>query len=702
MIEKDYKTARDLYKRAMSFNSSDDYPPLKITEIDRIEADLLKQDKLKEAEETKKNIAYSRLLKLGDNNFDSKRYQTARDNYQEALDIKPTETYPKQKIAELDVLLTQIANEREKYKKQSSDFFDLDAEIYGEEVNMSADDVNLVITKTEDSRQARMYAKLRDYVDSLNLAQGKDIDRETNTTYLSYEDYDRIKEKIIKEEGENDYAREANYLSFELFREYHIKEKAERALKASEGNSEIADQINDLKEDIIEDGKEGQASIEKNAKNYEKLNDRLIKEKENLELESIDKTSEIYNETTRLKEKLIKEGEEGQESIERNAANYNRLNDRFAKEQEAIAENNIDKTSEVFKQTTDLKERLIEQNTEGQESIEQNAKQYEKLNDRFATEAEDRRDINELKERLIEQNTDGQLAIEENAKTYNELNDRFAEEQEAIAENNIDKTSEIYNQTTRLKDELIEDGKDGQAAIEENAKQYDKLNDRLADENAEIAKNNINKTNEIYDQTTYLKEKLITEAKDGQATIDKNAKEYQDYKDDLVAQKQNEAAKEERAGSELAKQIDEFKEKRIAENTAANLATESHAINYENLNDRLASEGDYAAKENINNSDRNAKNYENIKDNLGDQKSDATVNDLALMFPEGVTQKIYQRKNEQGEVTEVTVRRIVVKGKKGNEYRKTTNKMGSIYFKNGRPITDVTWDIETSGEIVDE
>src|SRR5690606_3323113 len=157
MLEKDYKTARDLYKRAMAFNSSDDYPPLKIAEIDRIEAEQQREEKLKEAEETKKNLAYSRLIKLGDNNYDSKRYQTARDNFQEALDIKPGEAYPKQKIAELDVLLTQIANEREQYKKQSDDFFNIDAELYGEEVNMDADDVNLIITKSEDNRQQRMY-----------------------------------------------------------------------------------------------------------------------------------------------------------------------------------------------------------------------------------------------------------------------------------------------------------------------------------------------------------------------------------------------------------------------------------------------------------------------------------------------------------------------------------------------------------------
>ena len=72
---------------------------------------------------------------------------------------------------------------------------------------------------------------------------------------------------------------------------------------------------------------------------------------------------------------------------------------------------------------------------------------------------------------------------------------------------------------------------------------------------------------------------------------------------------------------------------------------------------------------------------------------------LALIFPQGVTQKIYQRKNEEGDVIEVTVRRIVVNGNDGDEYLQRTTKTGSVYFKNGMPIDETTYSTESGGKI---
>jgi hypothetical protein len=65
-------------------------------------------------------------------------------------------------------------------------------------------------------------------------------------------------------------------------------------------------------------------------------------------------------------------------------------------------------------------------------------------------------------------------------------------------------------------------------------------------------------------------------------------------------------------------------------------------------------------------------------------------------FPQGVTEEVYTRKDADGNVSEVTVRRIVVEGDYGNEYRKVVTKSGTYYFKNNRTITNQTWDMETA------
>lgn len=709
---KEYDEAKGLYNRALVFNPSAEYPALKITEIDKILAELSTKEKLEQEEEARKNLLYQKLISSGDKDYERKFFKEARNNYQEASFLKPEEIYPKNKMLELDKLIAELDKEEEKYKGFSSDYFKMDAEAYGEEVNISESDADLIISKSIDDREYENYLKMRRYVDSMKTVDIKDVERNTDNTYLSFEDYDRIKQKITKENEKADINREQNVTSYQLFLDYYAKEKEKEATNAYEYNGEIANQIDDLKEEIIEKESTGQSNIEENAKNYEKLNDRFVNEDKAIKNENTDKTSEIFNETENFKEKLIAEHNDGQEAIEANAKNYERLNDRFVQEDKAIKDENIDKTSEIYNQTERLKEKLITQQNDGQEAIEVNAKNYERLNDRFYEENKEKNiamldfqselagDIDNLKERLIQDYADGQYSIELNAKNYERLNDRFAEEDKSIKDENINKTGEIYNQTENLKEKLIAEHNDGQATIEANAKNYERLNDRFVNQDKAIKDDNTNKTSEIYNQTTRLKDHLIDDQKDGQEKIEGNAKMYENYNDKLTHSKEKQAENQARVGQEVANDIEKLKEKRIVENQAGNIAIEANAANYESLNERLTNQKEYLAEKNTDDTYKNAGEYESIKENMDKHESENVKNQLALMFPEGVTQKVYQRKNEEGEVVEVTVKRVVVRGNKGNEYRKTTSRTGSYYFKNGLPITSNTWDLETAGKIV--
>jgi len=69
---------------------------------------------------------------------------------------------------------------------------------------------------------------------------------------------------------------------------------------------------------------------------------------------------------------------------------------------------------------------------------------------------------------------------------------------------------------------------------------------------------------------------------------------------------------------------------------------------------------------------------------------------LAQQFPQGITEKIYERKDSNGDVTELTIVRIVVSGNKGSEYKKVKSKYGVSYFKNGGIISQFIWDTETN------
>ena len=81
--------------------------------------------------------------------------------------------------------------------------------------------------------------------------------------------------------------------------------------------------------------------------------------------------------------------------------------------------------------------------------------------------------------------------------------------------------------------------------------------------------------------------------------------------------------------------------------------------------------------------------------------SDQMTDNLALKYPEGVTEKKYASKNTQGQVTGYVMIRIVVKGNKGWEYKKEVTNQITRFYKNGIPITSDVWDRETSGSAAD-
>jgi len=78
-----------------------------------------------------------------------------------------------------------------------------------------------------------------------------------------------------------------------------------------------------------------------------------------------------------------------------------------------------------------------------------------------------------------------------------------------------------------------------------------------------------------------------------------------------------------------------------------------------------------------------------------DQIDQHVKNELGTKFPEGVTQEVYKRNDDDGIVLSYIVRRVVVIEGEGNVYEKTQTKFGISYTKNGQPITDYTWENET-------
>ncbi|MEO0403827.1 MAG: hypothetical protein AAF193_03050, partial [Bacteroidota bacterium] len=108
MAEEKYADAVDKYEDALEIFPDKEPAPEKLAEAQR------KLDELNALAE--KEADYLRLIEEGEKNMGKERYEDAQANYQDALDLKPNERLPKDKLKEIEGILAD-AEKRAEYKK---------------------------------------------------------------------------------------------------------------------------------------------------------------------------------------------------------------------------------------------------------------------------------------------------------------------------------------------------------------------------------------------------------------------------------------------------------------------------------------------------------------------------------------------------------------------------------------------------------
>jgi len=105
LASEDYELALAAYNEALALKPNEEFPPEKVAEINAVLAETAR------IEELERN--YSALIIQADGLFAEGAYQESLDAYNDALELKPEEAYPPEKIAEIEVIITQLAEEAE-------------------------------------------------------------------------------------------------------------------------------------------------------------------------------------------------------------------------------------------------------------------------------------------------------------------------------------------------------------------------------------------------------------------------------------------------------------------------------------------------------------------------------------------------------------------------------------------------------------
>jgi tetratricopeptide (TPR) repeat protein len=104
--ETKYTDAISGYRKALTFKPSEKYPSEKITEAEKLIADLAALQQ-----------AYDKAIADGDKKLTEKDFENALSAFKNANTIKPAETYPQQKIAEIQAILDKNKAENDSYQE---------------------------------------------------------------------------------------------------------------------------------------------------------------------------------------------------------------------------------------------------------------------------------------------------------------------------------------------------------------------------------------------------------------------------------------------------------------------------------------------------------------------------------------------------------------------------------------------------------
>jgi len=110
---KEYATAKTQYTAALVLKPNEQYPKDKIAEIDGLmSSDAAEKARL--VKEKELDAKYKAAIAKGDAAFKLKTYSAAKAAYKEALDVKPSEQYPTDKISEIETILAAASSEKDK------------------------------------------------------------------------------------------------------------------------------------------------------------------------------------------------------------------------------------------------------------------------------------------------------------------------------------------------------------------------------------------------------------------------------------------------------------------------------------------------------------------------------------------------------------------------------------------------------------
>lgn len=624
--------AKTIYTKALGLDGTSLYAKKQIEECDI-------RQRLKD--QSLANSEYNEIIRLANESFDIKSYDKAKENYERALTVRPTDPHPKKRLKEIDAILNPVI-------VKSSTLEEL-----GDPYDNSIMDGHAALVKADIERKNLKNSKLINTIDGIKESENelstlKSLEQQTTTNEIY-----RITNSIAISDEASDLNRQA---TVDALRRSDVELENLTISNTAYKHAELLRSQETL--NLV---------VENSA------TDNTIRQNEQTKNATI-----LTNYTTEYADELRLQGErEALMSIE--------ADQKLIGIQEYINQEQAGNYDER-KETEMAIGRIVENAEQVKEELS-NSKQNELLSNKASIE------IVDIK--VAEKAQNDSKNASENNETIKEIGKVVVLADQVRSDQQYAHTSEI-----NLKVDQIN------TSIDESTIERDLNRLNTTEIIHQGSKNLDDLAYEAYNSETekYLKNKAIINEQviknDGVSELAdaNNASNISTI--DLLDKKANTTSNENSMSDEdqrlKAKANVEMHAASVEENaTVSTKKQEGNSAKFDDMNRTMNAED---ANKGVSQQDKSYSTQAKLN-NIENKQPEKVIlaNSLGQEYPEGVSQESFTQTDENGLMTSVITRRIVVINGHGNVYVRTQTLHAITYTKNGQPATEHLWQKETTG-----
>jgi tetratricopeptide (TPR) repeat protein len=582
---------------------------------------------------------YRKIVDAADKNFNNETYEKAKSYYERALTIKREDPYPKKKLAEIEAILNPVT------------VASVELEDLGDPFDNSIMDGMAALSEAEERRKGLNNARIDKKLDNIKDSESEMTMRKTQDHYDNSNKIYMVHQQITIDAGESDLNRE------EIVAAIRVAERELAETQRNNSNFEHSENLNDqgvlyaIDEEVALDYGERHAVYAENADIMKSYNTAMAKEL----------TEDAYAD------------------YGRNVDSDQKLMDVKIKVDQGVVED--------YAERAKVREDVVKAHKYAvDEASEMSADRYEVQLDNMAVVA----DVNAaVSSKTLE---DTEMAKDNNEELINVRNTII---DGTYAQNQVEQST-VYKANAEMADvkvrvqsdqedlgrnrtenvEILKVGKK-ELADAEMAKYNSEMDKYVQNKEGIAAQVVVNGEVSELEKAAHAKKVAYVDRMDKKAFVETQAGQEGDTEERLNTKKSIESV----YYSTEANTNEEVK--KIAEN-ATNLADISKTIKAQDAAKNIGeTEKHYGVKDAIDNVDDSPRKKVKVANALGEE------------YPEGVSEESFTKSDQNGLMTTIITRRIVVIDGHADVYIRTQTLNGITYSRNGKPSLSHVWSKET-------